>query len=99
MAMMPDTKVDMAEKARSAWPIPPCWMGLGLLTPDFVRLRPALPASDLVVELLGIARAAQVWRCGVRRMPRKERWAREAGADWPRTTAWQLSAWGVMRDA
>jgi hypothetical protein len=54
MARMPDMKVDAAEKARSAWPMVPCWMGLGLFAPGFARLRPALPVSDLAFELGGI---------------------------------------------
>ena len=54
MARMPDMKVEAAEKARSAWPMVPCWMGFGLLAPGFVRVRPALPASDLAFELGGI---------------------------------------------
>ena len=43
IAMTPDRNVDAALNARSACPIPPCWIGLGLLTPDFVRDRPARP--------------------------------------------------------
>lgn len=54
MAKMPDMKVEAAEKARSAWPMVPCWIGLGLLAPGFARFRPALPASDLAFELGGI---------------------------------------------
>jgi hypothetical protein len=61
-------KVDAAEKARSAWPMVPCWMGLGLLAPGFARLRPALPVSDLAFELGGIgcreasSRGRRRWR-------------------------------------
>lgn len=54
MARMPDMKVEAAEKARSACPMVPCWMGFGLLAPGFVRERPALPVSDLAFELGGI---------------------------------------------
>lgn len=42
MAMMPERKVDAALNARSACPIFPCWMGLVLPLPGFVRLSPAL---------------------------------------------------------
>jgi hypothetical protein len=43
--MTPERNVDAALKARSACPMPPCCIGLGLLTPDFVRLRPARSLS------------------------------------------------------
>lgn len=42
---MPDRNVEAALKARSAWPIFPCLIGFGLLTPDFVKLRPARSLS------------------------------------------------------
>ena len=48
IAMIPDKNVEAALNARSAWPIPPCWIGFGLLTPDFVKLRPARPPFDAV---------------------------------------------------
>ena len=41
MAIIPDRNVDAAEKARSACPMPPCWIGFGLLSPPDCRLTPA----------------------------------------------------------
>lgn len=45
MAMTPERKVDAALNARSAWPILPCWIGLGLFGPGLVKFKPALSLS------------------------------------------------------
>lgn len=61
MAMTPERKVDAALNARSACPIPPCWIGLGLFVPVFVRLRPALSLSVATEGAFVVAGADEVF--------------------------------------